>query len=197
MSRRRQVRTGAGAATAAGLPARRSSRVACGAAKGALAGEAASTQAAWTGFAQGVSCLLRSRREAHPAPRMPKTGGSKGGGKAAGNELAEELESKASIGDSAAVEPQLSAPPPRLPLRQRSSLALLRRSRGPAASRRRLLLTAAPATSARSAYRTVSAVSGPLVILERVQGAKFGEIVNVTLANSEYKRGQVCPPRPP
>ncbi|CAI5935185.1 unnamed protein product [Closterium sp. NIES-64] len=40
-------------------------------------------------------------------------------------------------------------------------------------------------------YRTVSGVAGPLVILEKVKGPKFQEIVNLRLADGEIRRGQV------
>ena len=40
-------------------------------------------------------------------------------------------------------------------------------------------------------YRTVSGVSGPLVILDKVKNPKFAEIVNLTLGNGTERRGQV------
>ncbi|KAK3257326.1 hypothetical protein CYMTET_33584 [Cymbomonas tetramitiformis] len=40
-------------------------------------------------------------------------------------------------------------------------------------------------------YRTVAGVSGPLVVLEKVQNAKFAEIVNICLADGTVRRGQV------
>ena len=40
-------------------------------------------------------------------------------------------------------------------------------------------------------YRTIRAVSGPLVILEDVRNPKFAEIVNIELADGEKRRGQV------
>lgn len=40
-------------------------------------------------------------------------------------------------------------------------------------------------------YRTVSAVNGPLVILDGVKNAKYAEIVNLTLGDGEQRRGQV------
>jgi len=40
-------------------------------------------------------------------------------------------------------------------------------------------------------YRTVSAVNGPLVILDHVKRAKFAEIVNLTLGDGRQRRGQV------
>ncbi|EME28677.1 V-type H+-transporting ATPase subunit b [Galdieria sulphuraria] len=40
-------------------------------------------------------------------------------------------------------------------------------------------------------YRTVSAVNGPLVILQNVKSPRFAEIVNVTLGDGSMRRGQV------
>lgn len=40
-------------------------------------------------------------------------------------------------------------------------------------------------------YRTVSGVSGPLVILDKVKSPKFAEIVNVKLGDGSERRGQV------
>ena len=40
-------------------------------------------------------------------------------------------------------------------------------------------------------YRTVSGVSGPLVILDKVKKPKFAEIVNVRLGDGSERRGQV------
>ena len=40
-------------------------------------------------------------------------------------------------------------------------------------------------------YRTVTGVSGPLVILDRVKNAKFAEIVDITLSDGTKRRGQV------
>ncbi|KAK9944200.1 hypothetical protein M0R45_009778 [Rubus argutus] len=40
-------------------------------------------------------------------------------------------------------------------------------------------------------YRTVSGVAGPLVILEKVKGPKFQEIVNIRLGDGTIRRGQV------
>eukprot|EP01061_Rhynchopus_euleeides_P028529 TRINITY_DN464_c0_g1_i2.p1 TRINITY_DN464_c0_g1~~TRINITY_DN464_c0_g1_i2.p1 ORF type:complete len:523 (+),score=225.13 TRINITY_DN464_c0_g1_i2:62-1570(+) len=40
-------------------------------------------------------------------------------------------------------------------------------------------------------YRTIKAVSGPLVILDEVRNPKFAEIVNIELADGEKRRGQV------
>eukprot|EP01118_Nematostelium_gracile_P002263 TRINITY_DN12501_c0_g1_i1.p1 TRINITY_DN12501_c0_g1~~TRINITY_DN12501_c0_g1_i1.p1 ORF type:complete len:495 (-),score=152.96 TRINITY_DN12501_c0_g1_i1:546-2030(-) len=40
-------------------------------------------------------------------------------------------------------------------------------------------------------YRTVSAVNGPLVILDNVKGPKYAEIVNLTLGDGSVRRGQV------
>eukprot|EP00898_Chlorokybus_atmophyticus_P007280 jgi/Chlat1/7553/Chrsp63S07053 len=40
-------------------------------------------------------------------------------------------------------------------------------------------------------YRTVSGVSGPLVILDKVKKAKYAEIVNIKLGDGSTRRGQV------
>ncbi|KAL3685813.1 hypothetical protein R1sor_003835 [Riccia sorocarpa] len=40
-------------------------------------------------------------------------------------------------------------------------------------------------------YRTVTGVAGPLVILDRVKGQKFQEIVNLRLGDGSMRRGQV------
>lgn len=40
-------------------------------------------------------------------------------------------------------------------------------------------------------YRTVSGVSGPLVVLDRVKSPKFAEIVNLKLGDGTVRRGQV------
>ncbi len=40
-------------------------------------------------------------------------------------------------------------------------------------------------------YRTVSAVNGPLVILDNVKFPKFSEIVNLRLADGTMRSGQV------
>jgi len=40
-------------------------------------------------------------------------------------------------------------------------------------------------------YRTVSAVNGPLVILDNVKNAKYAEIVNLTLGDGTIRKGQV------
>eukprot|EP00172_Hildenbrandia_rubra_P004692 Plantae.Rhodophyta-Hildenbrandia_rubra.ctg9997.p2 GENE.Plantae.Rhodophyta-Hildenbrandia_rubra.ctg9997~~Plantae.Rhodophyta-Hildenbrandia_rubra.ctg9997.p2 ORF type:complete len:535 (-),score=91.70 Plantae.Rhodophyta-Hildenbrandia_rubra.ctg9997:3939-5450(-) len=40
-------------------------------------------------------------------------------------------------------------------------------------------------------YRTVSAVNGPLVILDKVKFPRYAEIVNLTLADGSKRRGQV------
>jgi hypothetical protein len=47
------------------------------------------------------------------------------------------------------------------------------------------------ATSPNLTYRTVSAVAGPLVILDKVANAKYAEIVNVRLGDGSARRGQV------
>ena len=39
-------------------------------------------------------------------------------------------------------------------------------------------------------YRTVSGVSGPLVVLDRVKCPKFAEIVNLKLGDGTVRRGQ-------
>ena len=45
-------------------------------------------------------------------------------------------------------------------------------------------------------YKTVSAVNGPLVILDNVKFPKFSEIVNLRLADGTLRSGQVgCPPK--
>ena len=40
-------------------------------------------------------------------------------------------------------------------------------------------------------YKTVRAVAGPLVILDKVSNAKYAEIVNVRLGDGTARRGQV------
>ena len=40
-------------------------------------------------------------------------------------------------------------------------------------------------------YKTVAGVEGPLVILDNVKSPKFGEIVNLTLADGSVRQGQV------
>ena len=40
-------------------------------------------------------------------------------------------------------------------------------------------------------YRTVSAVNGPLVILDNVKFPKFSEIVNLRLSDGTQRSGQV------
>lgn len=40
-------------------------------------------------------------------------------------------------------------------------------------------------------YTTVSKISGPLMFVEGVEGAKYGEVVEVKLANGEMRQGQV------
>jgi len=42
-----------------------------------------------------------------------------------------------------------------------------------------------------AAYQTVSGVNGPLVILEKVKFAKYGEIVSLNLADGTQRSGQV------
>jgi len=43
----------------------------------------------------------------------------------------------------------------------------------------------------RMTYRTVSAVNGPLVILDNVKFPKYAEIVTLTLPNGSKRKGQV------
>ena len=40
-------------------------------------------------------------------------------------------------------------------------------------------------------YTNVSKISGPLMLVEGVEGAKYGEVVEVRLANGEIRQGQV------
>ena len=40
-------------------------------------------------------------------------------------------------------------------------------------------------------YKTVSEVAGALILLDNVQGVKYGELVEITLANGERRRGRV------
>jgi len=40
-------------------------------------------------------------------------------------------------------------------------------------------------------YRTVAAVNGPLVILDKVKNPTYAEIVNITLGDGSVRRGQV------
>ena len=40
-------------------------------------------------------------------------------------------------------------------------------------------------------YRTISAVNGPLVVLDNVKFPKYAEIVNLTLSTGEVRQGQV------
>lgn len=47
------------------------------------------------------------------------------------------------------------------------------------------------AVEPRLQYRTVSAVAGPLVVVDRVQSPKFSEIVQITLGDGTKRRGQV------
>ena len=42
-----------------------------------------------------------------------------------------------------------------------------------------------------AAYTTVSAVNGPLVIVDKVRNAMFNEIVTLTLPNGDKRSGQV------
>ena len=43
----------------------------------------------------------------------------------------------------------------------------------------------------RLSYTTIKGVNGPLVVLEHVKGAKYGEIVNISLSTGEKRMGQV------
>ncbi|RKY94196.1 MAG: hypothetical protein DRQ06_05595, partial [Candidatus Hydrothermota bacterium] len=40
-------------------------------------------------------------------------------------------------------------------------------------------------------YRTITDVSGPLLLVEGVEGAKYAELVEITLPSGEKRRGQV------
>lgn len=40
-------------------------------------------------------------------------------------------------------------------------------------------------------YKTISEISGPLMLVEKVSGVTYGELVEITLANGELRRGQV------
>lgn len=42
-----------------------------------------------------------------------------------------------------------------------------------------------------TAYSTVSAVNGPLVIVDKVRNAQFNEIVSLTLPNGDVRSGQI------
>ncbi len=40
-------------------------------------------------------------------------------------------------------------------------------------------------------YKTISDISGPLMLVNKVSGVTYGELVEITLANGELRRGQV------
>lgn len=40
-------------------------------------------------------------------------------------------------------------------------------------------------------YKTISDISGPLMLVEKVSGVTYGELVEITLPNGELRRGQV------
>jgi|APGre2960657444_1045066.scaffolds.fasta_scaffold00074_20 hypothetical protein len=40
-------------------------------------------------------------------------------------------------------------------------------------------------------YKTVASVAGPLVVVDKVKGAIYSEIVNIKLGNGDMRRGQV------
>lgn len=40
-------------------------------------------------------------------------------------------------------------------------------------------------------YKTIASISGPLMLVEKVSGVTYGELVEITLANGEMRRGQV------
>ncbi len=40
-------------------------------------------------------------------------------------------------------------------------------------------------------YKTISEISGPLMLVEKVSGVTYGELVEITLASGELRRGQV------
>lgn len=55
----------------------------------------------------------------------------------------------------------------------------------------RVLRTYCFAPSNSTAYSTVSAVNGPLVIVDKVRNAQFNEIVSLTLPNGDVRSGQI------
>uniref|UniRef100_A0A7R9TQV9 Vacuolar proton pump subunit B n=1 Tax=Prasinoderma coloniale TaxID=156133 RepID=A0A7R9TQV9_9VIRI len=61
----------------------------------------------------------------------------------------------------------------------------------PQAAAAAVTATAAIAAEPRLQYRTVSAVAGPLVVVDRVRAPKFSEIVSITLGDGSKRRGQV------
>ena len=40
-------------------------------------------------------------------------------------------------------------------------------------------------------YRTVSNISGPLMMVEKTQDVRYDELVEITLSNGEKRRGRV------
>lgn len=40
-------------------------------------------------------------------------------------------------------------------------------------------------------YRTVSEVAGPLMVVEQVEGVKYGELVEIEVSKDEVRRGRV------
>ena len=40
-------------------------------------------------------------------------------------------------------------------------------------------------------YKTITDISGPLMLVEKVSGVTYGELVDITLPNGELRRGQV------
>ncbi|CAA6670094.1 unnamed protein product [Spirodela intermedia] len=54
-----------------------------------------------------------------------------------------------------------------------------------------MFLVKPPVNLFENKYRTISGVAGPLVILEKVKGPKYQEIVNIRLGDGTTRRGQV------
>ncbi len=40
-------------------------------------------------------------------------------------------------------------------------------------------------------YKTISEISGPLMLVNKVSGVTYGELVEITIASGEIRRGQV------
>ncbi|MBR2208433.1 MAG: V-type ATP synthase subunit B, partial [Synergistaceae bacterium] len=40
-------------------------------------------------------------------------------------------------------------------------------------------------------YRTISSISGPLMMVEKTQDVRYDELVEITLGNGEKRRGRV------
>ena len=40
-------------------------------------------------------------------------------------------------------------------------------------------------------YRTISSISGPLMMVEKTQDVRYDELVEITLANGDKRRGKV------